>query len=75
MNAYLRESHRIWKKSRKYRRARMGKSLVICYLAKVSAANVNASHTEGNVVVAKKVTLPDGSTIPHISGQAIRRML
>jgi CRISPR-associated protein Cst2 len=27
------------------------------------------------VVVAKKVTLPDGSTIPYISGQAVRRML
>lgn len=53
----------------------MSKSIVIGYLAKVSAANVNASHTEGNVVVAKKVTLPDGSTIPYISGQALRRML
>lgn len=53
----------------------MSKALAIGYLAKVSAANVNASHTEGNVVVAKKVTFPDGSTIPYISGQAIRRML
>ncbi len=53
----------------------MSKAISIGYLAKVSAANVNASHTEGNVVVAKKVTLPDGSTIPYISGQAIRRML
>ena len=53
----------------------MSKAIVIGYLAKVSAANVNASHTEGNVVVVKKVTLPDGSTIPYISGQAIRRML
>ncbi|MBT9252202.1 MAG: type I-B CRISPR-associated protein Cas7/Cst2/DevR [Brockia lithotrophica] len=53
----------------------MSKAIVIGYLAKVSAANVNASHTEGNVVVAKKVTLPDGSTVPYISGQAIRRML
>jgi CRISPR-associated protein Cst2 len=53
----------------------MSKALVIGYLAKVSAANVNASHTEGNVVVAKKVTLPDGTTVPYISGQAIRRML
>ena len=53
----------------------MSKALVIGYLAKVSAANVNASHTEGNVVVAKKVTLPDGSMIPYISGQAVRRML
>ncbi len=53
----------------------MSKAIAIGYLAKVSAANVNASHTEGNVVVAKKVTLPDGSSIPYISGQAIRRML
>lgn len=53
----------------------MSKAIAIGYLAKVSAANVNASHTEGNVVVTKKVTLPDGSTIPYISGQAIRRML
>jgi CRISPR-associated protein Cst2 len=53
----------------------MSKAIVIGYLAKVSAANVNASHTEGNVVVAKKVTLPDGSTIPYISGQAVRRIL
>mgnify|MGYP000290403317 FL=1 len=53
----------------------MSKAIVIGYLAKVSAANVNASHTEGNVVVAKKVTLPDGSSIPYISGQAVRRML
>ncbi|MCS7173482.1 MAG: type I-B CRISPR-associated protein Cas7/Cst2/DevR [Armatimonadetes bacterium] len=53
----------------------MSKAIVIGYLAKVSAANVNASHSEGNVVVAKKVTLPDGSTVPYISGQALRRML
>ncbi len=51
------------------------KAVVIGYLAKVSAANVNASHTEGNVVVAKKATLPDGSAVPYISGQALRRML
>jgi CRISPR-associated protein Cst2 len=53
----------------------MSKAIVIGYLAKVSAANVNASHTEGTVIVAKKVTLPDGTTVPYISGQAIRRML
>ena len=53
----------------------MSKAIAIGYLTKVSAANVNASYTEGNVIVAKKVTLPDGSTIPYISGQAIRRML
>ncbi|WP_198469994.1 type I-B CRISPR-associated protein Cas7/Cst2/DevR [Acetomicrobium sp. S15 = DSM 107314] len=53
----------------------MCKAIAIGYLIKVSAANVNASYTEGNVIVTKKVTLPDGSTIPYISGQAIRRML
>jgi len=51
------------------------KAIAIGYLANVSLGNVNASHTEGNVMVAKKVTLPDGSTIPYISGQAIRRMI
>lgn len=51
------------------------KALVVGYLMKVSVGNVNASHTEGNVVVTKKVTLPDGSTLPYISGQALRRML
>ena len=53
----------------------MSKAISIGYLAKVSVSNVNASHTEGNVIVAKKVTLPDGSAIPYVSGQAIRRML
>ncbi|QZA32493.1 type I-B CRISPR-associated protein Cas7/Cst2/DevR [Hydrogenibacillus sp. N12] len=52
----------------------MVKAMAIGYLSKVSAGNVNAAHTEGNVVVAKKVTLPDGSALPYISGQAIRRM-
>ena len=47
----------------------------LTYLVKVSAANVNASHTEGNVQTIKKITLPDGSTLPYISGQAVRRML
>lgn len=53
----------------------MSKAICIGYLAKVSASNVNASHTEGNVIVAKKVTMPDGSALPYVSGQAIRRML
>ena len=53
----------------------MSKAIGLGYLFKVSAGNVNASHTEGNVLVTKKVTLPDGSTLPYISGQAIRRML
>lgn len=54
---------------------RISKAVALGYLVKVSAANVNASHTEGNVVVTKKVTLPDGTAIPYVSGQAIRRML
>ena len=53
----------------------MSKAISIGYISKVSMGNVNASHTEGNVMVTKKVTLPDGSTLPYISGQAIRRML
>lgn len=51
------------------------KAIAVGYLMKISAGNVNASHTEGNVVVTKKVTLPDGSAVPYISGQALRRML
>ena len=53
----------------------MSKAISIGYISKVSVGNVNASHTEGNVMVTKKVTLPDGTTVPYISGQAIRRML
>jgi len=51
------------------------KALALGYLMKVSTGNINASHTEGNVVIAKKVTLPDGSSVPYFSGQAQRRML
>lgn len=51
------------------------KAVALGYLMKVSAGNINASHTEGNVMVAKKVTLPDGSSVPYFSGQAQRRML
>lgn len=51
------------------------KAIALGYILKVSAGNVNASHTEGNVMVTKKVTLPDGSFIPYFSGQAKRRML
>jgi len=51
------------------------KAIAIGYLLKVPAGNVNASHTEGNVIIAKKVTLPNGSTLPYISGQALRRAL
>ena len=51
------------------------KAISIGYIAKISVGNVNASHTEGNIMTAKKVTMPDGSTLPYISGQAIRRMI
>ena len=53
----------------------MSKAVAIGYLMRVSAGNVNASHNEGNVIVTKKVTLPDGNALPYISGQALRRML
>jgi CRISPR-associated protein Cst2 len=53
----------------------MSKAITLTYLVKVSAANVNASHTEGNVQTIKRVTMPDGSVLPYISGQAVRRML
>lgn len=53
----------------------MSKAITMTYLVKASAANVNASHTEGNVQTIKRVTLPDGSVLPYISGQAVRRML
>ena len=53
----------------------VSKAIALGYLIKVSAGNINASHTEGNVMVAKKVTLPDGSSFPYFSGQAQRRML
>jgi len=51
------------------------KALALGYLIKVSTGNINASHTEGNVVIAKKVTLPDRTSVPYFSGQAKRRML
>ncbi len=53
----------------------MSKAITMTYLVKVSAANVNASHTEGNIQTIKRVTLPDGGVLPYISGQAVRRML
>lgn len=53
----------------------MSKAITLTYLVKASAANVNASHTEGNVQTIKRVTQPDGSVLPYISGQAVRRML
>ncbi len=53
----------------------MSKAITMTYLVKASAANINASHTEGNIQTIKRVTLPDGGVLPYISGQAVRRML
>jgi len=53
----------------------MTKAFVIGGLLKVDLGNVNAGWTEGIVQVLKKVELPDGSTRPYVSGQALRRYL
>lgn len=45
----------------------------IGYLFKMSLGNANSGFNEDNVSTLKKITLPDGSTLPYISGQAIRR--
>jgi CRISPR-associated protein Cst2 len=39
----------------------------------MSLGNANSGFNEDNVSTLKKITLPDGSTLPYISGQAIRR--
>jgi len=45
----------------------------IGYLFKMSLGNANSGFNEDNISTLKKITLPDGSTLPYISGQAIRR--
>ncbi len=50
-------------------------AIALGYVWQVSAANINASGTQGNVIETKKVTMPDGTTVPYVSGQAIRRMI
>lgn len=47
----------------------------IGYLFKMSIGNANSGFNEDNVSTLKKITLPDGSTLPYISGQAIRRYI
>lgn len=39
----------------------------------MSIGNANSGFNEDNVSTLKKITLPDGSTLPYISGQSIRR--
>jgi CRISPR-associated protein Cst2 len=44
-------------------------------LFKTSLGSINGGESEGNIITAKKVTLPDGRSLPYLSGQCIRRML
>lgn len=51
-------------------------SLTITYLSKVSFASLNGSDKEvDNINPIKKITLPDGTQLPYVSSQAIRRAL
>jgi len=51
------------------------KCLNISYLFKASIGSINGSFTEGNVSTVKKITLPDGTTIPYVSGQSLRHIM
>lgn len=58
------------------RRTKMESNCInIGYLFKMSIGNANSGFNEDNVSTLKKITLPDGSTLPYISGQAIRRSI
>lgn len=46
--------------------------LNFAYLFKASVGSINGSWTEGNVSTIKKVTLPNGSQIPYVSGQSLK---
>lgn len=47
----------------------------ISFLFKMSIGNSNSGFNEDNISTLKKITLPDGSSLPYISGQAIRRYI
>lgn len=51
------------------------KCITLATIFRTSVGSVNASFTEENVGVVKKVTLPNGDELPYISGQAMRRYL
>ncbi|MBI2183440.1 MAG: type I-B CRISPR-associated protein Cas7/Cst2/DevR [Thaumarchaeota archaeon] len=53
----------------------MSKSISMTMIFKTSAGSINASFTEENVGVVKKVTLPNGDELPYVSGQAMRRYI
>lgn len=44
----------------------------IAYIFKTSLGSINGSWTEGNVSTVKKITLPNGTQIPYISGQSLK---
>lgn len=51
------------------------KCLNMAFIFKTSVGSINSSFSEENVSIVKKVTLPDGSEIPYVSGQAMRRYI
>jgi len=51
------------------------KCLNIAFIFQTSVGSINSSFTEENISIVKKVTLPDGSEIPYVSGQAMRRYI
>lgn len=51
------------------------KCLNIAFIFRTSVGSINSSFSEENISIVKKVTLPDGSEIPYVSGQAIRRYI
>lgn len=44
----------------------------IAYLFKTSLGSINGSWTEGNVSTIKKITKPDGTLLPYVSGQSLK---
>jgi CRISPR-associated protein Cst2 len=46
--------------------------LNVAYIFKTSLGSINGSWTEGNVSTVKKITLPNGSQLPYVSGQSIK---
>ena len=44
----------------------------IAYIFKTSLGSINGSWTEGNVSTVKKITLPNGTQIPYVSGQSMK---
>jgi len=47
----------------------------IAFIFRTSVGSINSSFSEDNITVVKKVTLPNGSELPYISGQAIRHYI